>query len=174
MKYLLLVILSLSSCAKWVDSKGTSACSVQTVPQGAVITCPNGDTTFVSNGSSGKDGKSCSVTQLVNGSKISCEDGTFGFVYNGEDGLSAPQGLMIKGYIYPCGNEFNNDEIFLRLTDGNIIAVYDGGNFLSRLVKLAPGNYITTDRTGSTCNVSINSNLDVSSTPRATTGEALR
>lgn len=176
---ILFILLSLVACTKRVASTTGSACTVKAYPQGALISCPNGDSTFISNGvagvngNAGIDGTSCHTEQLINGSKISCTDGSFSYVYNGEDGLDAPQGLMIRGYIFVCGTEFDNDEIFLRLTNGDIIAVFDGGNYLSRLVKLAPGSYITTDRTGTNCNVHVDSKLNVTSTPTATTGEAL-
>lgn len=145
MKYLVLVAaLSLASCA---DRK------VEATVQGA----------------SGSNGSSCSTSQFENGAIISCTDGTSSVVSDGIDGSSG-----ILDFIYPCGTEFANDEVFLRLADGSILAVYDGGNLLSRLVRLSPGNYVTTDRTGAQCQVNVDSNLNVTTSPTAATGAALR
>ena len=125
------------------------------------------------NGKDGAPGQNCEVQQLANGAIITCANST-AVVLNGVDGVDgidgapAPVTLGIKGYIYPCNNVNSNKEIFLRMTDGKIIAVYDGGNNLSRLAILQPGNYITTD--GSTCNININSNLTVTTSPVAATG----
>lgn len=169
MKYLILVAaLALAGCA---DRK------VEATVQGAP----------------GINGSSCTTHQMENGAIISCTDGTSSVIYNGVNGLNGSNGQNgvdgingtngvdgqngssgILGYIYPCGNEFANDEVFLRLADGNILAVYDGGNLLSRLVLLAPGNYITTDRTGAQCQVNVSSNLNVTTSPTAATGMALR
>jgi len=117
------------------------------------------------NGTNGTDGKSCNVTQLENGALIQCETSS-AVIYNGTDGKdgqtpSVPIG--ISSYIKPCGEEFDNDEILLRLTDGKILALYDGGNYLSRLVLLAPGSYITTDRTGThRCTFTVNADYSIS------------
>jgi hypothetical protein len=148
------------------------------------------------NGTNGANGTSCSISNVDGGAKITCGstsqmvyDGTNG--HNGAVGPTGPQGpagpqgqpgapgenalanaIGIKGYIYPCGVEFNNDEIFLRLTDGKILAVYDGSTAanpdLSRLALLAPGSYRTTDRLGTQCLLSVDNNLNVDSTPQTT------
>jgi hypothetical protein len=148
MKYLILVAaLALTSC---MDRK------IQATVQGAA----------------GTNGSSCSTHQMENGAIVSCTDGTSSVIYNGVNGLNGSSGIL--GPIFPCGKEFANDEVFLRLSDGSILAVYDGGNFLSRLVLIAPGSYITTDRTGVQCQVRVDSNLNVTTSPTAATGAALR
>ncbi len=119
----------------------------------------------------GKDGSSCHVTQASNGALIHCSDGSGAVVLNGANGVDAPQSLGIKGYIYPCDNVNSNKEIFLRMTDGSIVAVYDGGGGLSHLAIIQPGSYVTTD--GVTCNISVDAQLNVVTSPVAATGEAL-
>ena len=130
------------------------SCMAQNAPGGALISCSDGSQAFVSNGTDGTNGQN--GTNGINGT-------------NGTNGTSA-----VIDYIYPCGTEFANDEVFLRLADGSILAVYDGGNLLSRLVRLSPGNYVTTDRTGAQCQVNVDSNLNVTTSPTAATGAALR
>lgn len=166
MKYLFLIAATLS----------TMACARTTIKEAAV---------------NGKDGQSCTVEQLVNGALIKCAT-SMAVVYNGidgangtdgvdgadgtdgtngtdgRDGAPAPVTFGVRGYIYPCNNVNSNKEVFLRMTDGSILAVYDGGNGLSRLAKLQPGNYITTD--GATCNISISTGLTVTTSPVAATG----
>lgn len=116
-------------------------------------------------GPSGANGKNCTVKQLSNGAIISCPDGSSAAIYNGkdgEDGEDAPKVIGIHSYIKPCLDEFANDEIFIRLTDGNILAVYDGGPHEDRLVLVAPGDYITTDRDrNKTCHLNVDQYLNV-------------
>jgi hypothetical protein len=142
-------------------------------------------------GANGTAGTSCSVARIDNGVRINCGstsqdllnglNGTNGLQGSvgatgavGPTGSQGPQGqaganalanaIGIAGYIYPCGMEFDNDEIFLRLTDGNILALYDGGPNEDRLALLAAGNYRTTDRLGNqVCNVNVSSTLVVTS-----------
>lgn len=115
--YLFMAFL-LMSCADGEDgSNGESgqdgeSCTVEQAEGGAVITCSDGTTAFVSNGvdgshgengvdghdgadgqdgaagedgADGVDGTSCSVTEHVDGAMISCPDGTSAFVSNGKD-----------------------------------------------------------------------------------------
>lgn len=152
---------------------------------------PTKEVVDIYKGDPGVNGTSCSVSQLSNGVRITCGN-TVQDLYdgrNGTDGLPGavgatgavgpmgppgPQGqpgtnalanaIGIASYIYPCGREFNNDEIFLRLTDGKILALYDGGANLDRLVLLAPGNYVTTDRVGNqVCNITVANDLTLTS-----------
>lgn len=138
--------------------KGTdgSTCSVFGTPDGASIRCTDGTSNVITNG---LNGKSCELTDLANGVLISCEDSQ-AIVYDGEDAQATTIG--VRNYIKPCGDEFPNDEILLRMTDNKIIALYDGGPNLSRLVLLAPGNYATTDRSRNlTCHFTITNNYDI-------------
>lgn len=148
-------------------TNGTS-CSVTQLSNGARITCGNNVALVYNgingtNGTNGTNGSSCSISNLSNGARITCGN-TSQDIYDGEDGRDSAlcDAIGIASYIKPCGAEFNNDEIFLRMTDGNILALYDGGANLDRLVLLAPGNYVTTDRNGNqTCNVRVDNNLNV-------------
>jgi len=170
------------------DGDDGKSCSVKQLSNGARITCGN-KVAYVYNGVNGTNGTSCSVSNVTDGINITCGN-TSQIVYdgrngtNGLDGSAGPQGeigatgetgpqgqpgtnalanaIGIAGYIYPCGQEFPNDEIFLRLTDGKILALYDGGPHEDRLVLLAPGNYITTDRNRNhTCNFTVTNNLQI-------------
>ena len=118
-------------------------------------------------GLNGVDGSSCSTQQLSNGAVIRCTDGTVSVVYNGASGSNGTNGTNGAGglngvngrdgtngingtnsileVVNPCGVEFANEEVFLRMSSGQLLALYDGGANLDRLVLIAPGNYITTD-----------------------------
>lgn len=139
-----------------------SSCSISGNLSGATVTCSNGTSATILNGlngTNGTNGQSCTLQDLANGVKITCGSQS-AIVYDGEDADTSVIG--IAGYIKPCGEEFNNDEIFLRMTDGNILALYDGGPHEDRLVLLAPGNYITTDRNKNrTCNFTVTNDLQI-------------
>ena len=126
----------------------------------SLTACGKGDSINAS--VSAKDGQPCTLTNNTNHSTITC----------GNLSTEIPQGTTIIGYIYPCSKlEFNNDEIFLRFSDGNVLMVFDGGNYLSRLAFAVPGmTYVTTDRTGSQCYVHFDNCLNVSTTPKVSEG----
>lgn len=163
-----LTLTTLASCGHQNSHLSESpACKAEASSTGITLSCPNSHDVFIpmpKDGEDGKDGESCTVTQLSNGALIKCGSES-AVVYNGEDGEDgedATSAIGIASYIKPCGQEFNNDEIFLRLTDGNILALYDGGPNLDRLVLLAPGNYITTDRNSShTCHFTVTPELEL-------------
>ena len=169
-------------------SNGTngSSCTVQQVATGAHISCSDGSFASIYNGT---DGSNCSTTSTASGAVISCSDGTNVSINHGNDGGSCTIADLLNGaivtcgneqvvifdgenalvgaiaianYIRPCGNEFPGDEIFLRLTDGNILALFDGGPNEDRLTLLYPGNWITTDRNrNNTCHFTIDNGLNV-------------
>jgi hypothetical protein len=115
-------------------------------------------------GRNGRDGASCSIRDTSNGALITCGSNSVAILdgERGPQGLAAPTVIGISAYIRPCGNEFANDEIFLRMSDNNILALYDGGPHEDRLVLLAPGNYITTDRNrNNTCNFTVTQSLEI-------------
>ena len=113
------------------------------------------------NGEDGQDGTSCTVNKVGNAATITCGnssavvvDGVKGDKGDkgdtGNTGATGPagtnaSGIYITGVINPCGVEFSNEEVFLRLSTGRILALYDGGANQDRLALIAPGNYITTD-----------------------------
>lgn len=116
------------------------------------------------NGSNGLNGASCTVNKVGAAATITCgnssavitdgakgDKGDKGNTGNtGATGATGPagtnaSGIYISEVINPCGEEFANDEVFLRLSTGRILALYDGGANQDRLALIAPGNYITTD-----------------------------
>lgn len=122
-------------------------------------------------GLDGKDGVSCSVSKLDNVSTVTCGDSQVTILdglngidgVDGQDGKDAtnPSGVTIVQFINPCGSNWSNDELILRLSDGSLLAVYDGGPNEDRLTLLMPGSYHTTDHNNvnQTCNFTIDSNL---------------
>lgn len=110
-------------------------------------------------GSNGLNGSSCVVNKVGNATTIVCGDSSAVVIdgingAKGDTGLTGvtgsagtnASGIYITSVINPCGVEFNNDEVFLKLSTGRILALYDGGANEDRLTLIAPGNYITTDR----------------------------
>lgn len=85
---------------------------------------------------------SCSIVENT----ITCPDGT---------SLEIPEiepvnGATIVSFIYPCEDTSNNQELLIRLSNGSILGIFDGDTTSNpgqtRLVELAPGNYVTTDQ----------------------------
>ena len=91
------------------------------------------------------------------------------------------EGASIIAFIYPCGSG-SNKEVLLKLSTGDILAVYDGDTASdlqqTRLAVIANGNYVTTHGAGD-CNFSVNNgkvtgsqvivqNLGSSTTPPTT------
>lgn len=122
------------------------------------VTCNGRDGQNGVNGTNGLNGSSCTVNKVGASATITCgsssaivTDGAKGDKGNtGDTGATGPagtnaSGIYITEVINPCGEEFNNDEVFLRLSTGRILALYDGGANQDRLALIAPGNYITTD-----------------------------
>jgi hypothetical protein len=140
-----------------------SSCSVSGNSTGATVSCTDGSFSQINNGlngakgDTGSNGTGCNVVSTNNGALVTCGAQSVAIL----NGTNAPTTIGIAGYIKPCGPEFANDEIFLRLTDGNILAHYDGGTNQNRLVLLAPGNYQTTDRSNHTCAFTITNNLQI-------------
>lgn len=63
----------------------------------------------------------------------------------GSPGIS-PSGIFISEFLNPCGVEFNNEEILMKMSNGKVVGLYDGGPNEDRLAIIAPGDYVTTDR----------------------------
>jgi hypothetical protein len=73
------------------------------------------------------------------------EDGEPGI--NGADGTNGQDSII--EVIDPCGKQSDTDEVFFRLSDGLVYAVYaDVKGSKIHLVQLIPGNWVTTDQTG--------------------------
>lgn len=143
------------------DGAAGSTCSVKGNSSGATITCANSSVNLFN----GTNGNSCTVKDTSSGALITCGNSSAA-IYDGQDGDDdddSPRAIGIAGYITPCGaNEFDNDEIFLRLTDNNILGLYDGGPHEDRLVLLTPGDYYTSDRNKSkTCHFTVTEDLEI-------------
>jgi len=148
-----------------VVSNGTNgsngqSCSSQQVESGVQILCGTQEPVLVSNGALGAAGATGATGS--NGSNgmngLDGQNGTNGT--NGTNGLNA-SGVYITEIINPCGAEFSNEEIFLRLSNNVILALYDGGPNLDRLALLVPGNYVTTDSNGHSCSFTLNSSMQL-------------
>jgi hypothetical protein len=157
---------------------------------GVTISCTDGSSELVLNGLNGQTGatgaqgiqgvpgSSCSVARKAgdNYVTVSCPQQTDVVIY---DGLEGQQGLKgDKGdqgqtgatgqagtsvsVLYPCGKG-THTEIFLKLSTGEIVAVYDGGPNDDRLTLLIQGvTYTTTDRdTKKNCLFKLDSNNNI-------------
>lgn len=97
-----------------------SSCSVNPVVGGALITCADGTSVVLWNGTNGADG---------------------------QDGADAPPtAYTVVGLGDPCGKQSSFDEVLLRLQNGDLLAHYASGN-QQFLAKITPGSYVTTDGT---------------------------
>lgn len=154
-----------------IDGVNGSSCSVTQLNNGVRITCGNSVALIYngengatgSTGATGQAGSLCAVSNLSNGVRITCGNSSQD-LFDGQNGRDSAltNAIGIASYIKPCGSEFANDEIFLRMTDNNILALYDGGPHEDRLVLLAPGKYITTDRNkNNTCHFTVTPDLQI-------------
>lgn len=123
-------------------------------------------------GATGLAGQSCTVSKVGTASTIKC--GTSQVVVNdgatgatgatgaaGANGQNA-NGIYITSIVNPCGSNWNNDEVFLKLSNGRLLALYDGGANDDRLTLITPGNYRTTDTSsGKYCTFTVNNDYNV-------------
>jgi hypothetical protein len=118
------------------------------VSDGALVTCSDGATVIIENGTNGIDG--------INGQDgRNGTDGRDG--HDGEAGHDGRNGTnSIQRVIDPCGNTPGIiDEVLLQMADGSFLCYFTAninGDY-GRLAVLPPGNYMTTD--GSNCHFSI-------------------
>lgn len=97
----------------------------------------------------GQDGTSCQVSQEINGAVITCGN-TTAVILNGIDGDDAhPTAYSVTELIDPCGDSPGQDEVLLKLANGQYIAWY----ISLGLSVIGPGNWQTTD--ASHCNFNI-------------------
>jgi len=139
---LILSLILLGACAKRGDrghpgSDGSdgSSCSVNQTVNGAIISCQDGTTAIVTNGTNGIDGL----------------DGT-----DGQD--APPTAYSVTELINPCGQTPGFNEVLLRLHNNQIIAHFSSGN-LQFLSVIGPGSYVTTD--SSSCQFTIHPDMSV-------------
>lgn len=88
-------------------------------------------------------------------SLVSCGRGYRGHPgYAGKDGQDGKDGTEVLEVLRPC---LPNNDILLKLSDGTIIANYDGGPHDDRLVDLSyPNSYGAMD--GFSCEFALNEN----------------
>lgn len=162
-----------------------SSCTTKQMANGALIECTDGSISVIINGADGTAGlNGTNGVDGVNGTNGSNGtngvdgvngtngtngmDGTNGL--NGTNGVNGTNGsngqnasgIYIIEVINPCGAEFASEEVFLRLSNGTILALYDGGPNLDRLSLLTPGSYVTTDSNSNhSCSFTVNSSMQV-------------
>lgn len=169
------------------DGVSGTSCHVTQTPTGANITCDDGSSVALTNGSNGHDGvagargtdgSSCSVMQALDGSGalISCDDDSNVFVSNGakgdkgDTGSQGPQGNTGSPGMNATPVEFikfcpgsvpsygNFPEYGIK-ANGKVYAVYSANNGF--LTLLSPGGY-NTSSTGLNCNFTVHSDGSVS------------
>jgi hypothetical protein len=114
---------------------GTS-CTVASVPGGATVSCTDGSSSFVSNGTDGTDG------------------------VDGQD--APPTDYTVTEVVDPCGDHPTKvDEVLLKLANGQLLVLFvDNSNGKNpRLSVLPPGNYMTSD--GTACYFTVDANNQV-------------
>lgn len=149
--------------------------------QNQYVSCNGND------GLDGLNGSSCSVSKVGTSSTITCGSSS-AVVLDGSEGSKGDKGdtgstgatgaagvnasgIYISSIINPCGEEFANDEVFLKLSNGRILALYDGGANEDRLTLIAPGSYITTDRVQNrACSFTVTSNYEITNQEVKNTG----
>lgn len=122
--------LNLFSCMYQVDynrpgivgPKGDSgsdgkSCTVTQVANGALISCPDGTSTAILNGTPGADGQPAPATAYT-----------------------------VTELVDPCGPQGAYDEVLLKLANGQILAHFASGA-KQFLTIVPPGNYTSTDST---------------------------
>lgn len=137
-----IILMSLAACGKTqtpqeieqVTTPTVQACTVTTTPEGAMITCPDGTSSFINNGTNGLDG--------LNGA-------------NGLNGLAGTQITVVQfcdsGFVPTYPSVF--PEIGLCISN-QLIGVYSAnGGFLA---PLPPGSY-SSDGINASCNFTITS-----------------
>lgn len=163
--------------ADGVNGKDGQGCSVVQIPVGdlvlpkggAVVLCGH-SSVLISNGADGLNGaKGDTGDQGLNGEVgprgpkgdpgSTGPQGTQGTPgANGNDGHDAPASSYgILGMVDPCGPQSSYDEVFLRLANGHLIALFTdnihGDN--PRLSEIGDGSFMTTDGTNCYFSISI-------------------
>lgn len=128
--YGILYVFMLGCGSTKFESKGGN-CSVTEQPDGALVTCQDGTSGRIYDGTNGQDG--------INGN-----DGRDGV--DGEDGLDGAPGRdgidAVIEVIDPCGDGPGADEVLLRLSTGELVAWYQGLG----LSVIGEGMWVTSDQ----------------------------
>lgn len=117
-------------------------------------------------GATGLTGQSCTASKVGTVSTIKC--GTSQVVVNdgatgatGAAGTNA-SGIYITAIINPCGVNWSNDEVLLKLSNGRLLGLYDGGPNDDRLSLIIPGTYRTTDTvSGKYCTFTVTNDYNI-------------
>lgn len=124
-------------------------------------------------GNPGSDGSSCTALQVAVGDPVLPNGGavvtcgtSVALVANGEAGAQGVAGVAgqdapvnpysVTEVINPCGPQSSYDEVLLALGDGSLVALFTAnihGDY-SRLSLIPDGDYITTDLSACSFNVS--------------------
>jgi hypothetical protein len=119
-------------------------CITEQAPGGALMKCPDGSQSFIADGTDGADG-----AQGPQGPQ-----GNQGLA--GEDGQDGTSVTLVE----LCSPARDLSEIAIKIGTSLVVTLSENANGKNtRLVKLRPGSYTTTD--GYSCNFSINNNGEV-------------
>ncbi len=111
------------------------------------MACQKKNTTIVT-------GSTCTVEQLENGALLKCDQSS-AVILNGLDGNSELSGIIgISEVLNPCGELGADQEVLLKLTNGAVLGLFDGGPHRDRLSALVP-NVIYTTNDGFSCDFSV-------------------
>lgn len=99
------------------DGRDGQSCTVTQVANGALISCPDGTSTAILNGTPGADGQTAPATAYT-----------------------------VTELVDPCGPQGAYDEVLLKLANGQILAHFASGA-KQFLTIVPPGNYTVTDGT---------------------------
>ena len=165
-----LMVLCLTACGKGdsinasvsardgINGVDGTSCSVNQVPEGAMISCSNGSSTLVSNGT---NGVGCSVAQVSGGAIVTCGN-TQALINDGTNG--GPVGSELIYAYDPCGDSplVFNDEILFVGSKGRVYAYFEDNasstpytSQTRRIAYLQPGGYITTDSKTNYCSFTV-------------------
>lgn len=145
------IILTLVSCGEYdkVIPKGhhhedQKTCVAQETEQGSTITCPDGSTATIKNGSSGPEGAPGAPGQDGKSGDAGAagKDGAIG--PSGPAGVDGMAGTAISELV-PCPGIAGAYPETLLCIDGRLYAAYDGDPAAVHLTEVGPGNYRTTD-----------------------------
>lgn len=192
MKYLLLSLLMFFGCSDRYSStlgpdgnpgKNGSSCSVSKTDNGAFISCADGTSQLVTDGSNGVNGTNglnglpggnCSVSQQPQGALITCPDNSAVLVTNGTDGTNGTNGsngsngtngtngTVVEPIQFCTGFTQTYPSVFAECgfcINGIMYGVYSANDGF--LAELPPGTY-SSDGINSSCTFTIGDNCKVS------------
>ena len=163
-----LALMSLSACGSNVARTASASCTTKTTASGATITCPDGTSSTVVNGSNGTNGSSCSATTLNvtpqapnGGSLISCQNGTTTLILNGRNGLNGTNGTTVTPIQFCSASTASYPNTFPEVgfcINKKLYAVYSATDGFLSLIP--PGAYIS-NGINSSCTFTVGLNCQV-------------